>query len=144
MLKSYLHIAWRNLRRNKGYSAINIVGLATGLAITILIGLWITDELHFDHYHSNHERIAQVLLRQGSIDKAHRQVQGGEQVHINFFISTVLGPTLRTGYDDVFKKTAMISSPYWHLIGAGDKDGNRSVSKQGIWAQATLDRKSVV
>jgi len=136
MFRSYLRIAWRSLRKNRGYAFINIFGLAAGLAVTILIGLWISDELSFDHYHSNHARIAEVMLRQGVIDKAHSQELGGEQVHVNRSISTVLGPTLRNGFDDVFKSTAMTSfAPNWHLLGAGDKDGNRSVSKQGIWAQ---------
>src|SRR5687767_11754609 len=47
MYKSYFKIGWRNLLRNKGYSVINIGGLATGMAVAILIGLWIYDELSF-------------------------------------------------------------------------------------------------
>jgi putative ABC transport system permease protein len=137
MLKSYLHSAWRNLRRNRGYAFINIFGLAAGLAITLLIGLWIADELDFDHYHSNHARIAEVMLRQGEIDKAH-QALGGEQVHVNRFISTALGPVLRKGYEDVFKSTAMSSPPTWRLIGAGNKEESKSVSRQGVWAQETF------
>ena len=134
MLKSYLQIAWRNLRRNRGYAFINIFGLAAGLAITLLIGLWISDELSFDHYHSNHARIAEVMLHQEVTDKAKAQALGGSWVHVNYSISTVLGPTLHKGYDDVFKRTAMISTPYWHLVGCGDK----SVSGKGSWAQATF------
>jgi ABC-type antimicrobial peptide transport system permease subunit len=138
MLRSYLVLAWRSLRRNRGYAFINIFGLAAGLAITLLIGLWIADELSFDHYHTHYQRIAEVMLRQGSLDKAKSESQGGPRVHINPFISTLLGPTIRTGYEDLFTKTAMISPPYWHLLGTGDKDGNQSVSKQGPWAQASF------
>jgi ABC-type antimicrobial peptide transport system permease subunit len=129
--------AWRNLRRNRGYAFINIAGLSAGLAITLLIGLWIADEFSFDHYHTHHARIAQVMLRQEAADRTKGQA-GHPWVHVNSFISTVLGPTLRKGYDDVFTKTAMISPPYWHLIGTSDKDGNQSVSKQGPWAQASF------
>ena len=136
MLKNHFLLAWRNLRRNRGYAFINIAGLSAGLAITLLIGLWIADELSFDHYHTHHARIAQVMLRQEASDKG--KSQGHPWVHINSFISTVLGPTLRKGYEDVFTKTAMISPPYWHLIGTGDRDGNQSVSKQGPWAQASF------
>ena len=49
MIKNYFKIAWRNLLKSKAYSAINILGLATGMAVAMLIGLWIWDELSFDH-----------------------------------------------------------------------------------------------
>ncbi|MBK7650803.1 MAG: ABC transporter permease [Flammeovirgaceae bacterium] len=60
MFKSYFKIGWRNLIKNKGYSFINIAGLTSGMAVAILIGLWIWDELSFDTYHENYNRIAQV------------------------------------------------------------------------------------
>src|ERR1700729_841614 len=61
MIKNYLKIAWRNLIKNKVSSLINIGGLAVGMAVVMLIGLWIYDELSFDRYHKNYERIAQVI-----------------------------------------------------------------------------------
>ena len=61
MYKSYFKIGWRNLLKNKGYSFINIGGLALGMAVAMLIGLWMHDELIFDSYHPNHDRIAQVM-----------------------------------------------------------------------------------
>ncbi len=64
MLRNYLKIALRNLARNKVYSAINIGGLAVGMAVAVLIGLWVWDELTFDHYHKNHNRIAQIYQSQ--------------------------------------------------------------------------------
>jgi len=60
MIKNYFKIAWRNLIRNKGYSAINIGGLAVGMAVAILIGLWIYDELSFNKYHKNYDSIGLV------------------------------------------------------------------------------------
>src|SRR5260370_8900382 len=57
MIKSYFKIGWRNILRNKGYSFINIGGLAIGMSVAILIGLWVYDELSFDKYHSNYDRI---------------------------------------------------------------------------------------
>jgi hypothetical protein len=60
MLKNYLKIALRSLRTNKLSSFINIAGLAAGMAITILIGLWIYDEVHFDKYHQRYDRIGQL------------------------------------------------------------------------------------
>jgi hypothetical protein len=64
MFKNYFKIAWRNLVKSKGYSAINIGGLAVGMAVAILIGLWIWDELSFNKYFKNHDRIAQVMQHQ--------------------------------------------------------------------------------
>ena len=61
MFKNFFKIAWRNLVKSKGYSAINIGGLAAGMAVAILIGLWVYDELSYDKYHGNYDRIAQVM-----------------------------------------------------------------------------------
>ena len=47
MLRNYVKIAWRNLVKHKGYSFINIFGLATGMTVAILIGLWVWDEFNF-------------------------------------------------------------------------------------------------
>ena len=64
MIKNYFKVAWRNLVRSKAYSAINIGGLAIGMAVAILIGLWIYDELSYDKFHKNYNRVAQVLQHQ--------------------------------------------------------------------------------
>jgi len=64
MYRNYLKIALRNLRKNKGSSLINIGGLAVGMAVAIIIGLWIWDEVTYDRYHANYERIAQVMQHQ--------------------------------------------------------------------------------
>jgi putative ABC transport system permease protein len=61
MLTNYIKVAWRNLVKNKVYSGINILGLAAGLTIALLIGLWITDELSFDRNFANYNRIVRVL-----------------------------------------------------------------------------------
>lgn len=60
MLKSFFKIGWRNLIKNQGYSFINIGGLALGMAVAILIGLWIYDELSFNKYYKNYKSIGQV------------------------------------------------------------------------------------
>ncbi len=57
MLKNYLIVAFRNLKRNKFYSVINILGLAIGLTCMILIMLYVNDELSYDKHHLNHERV---------------------------------------------------------------------------------------
>lgn len=57
MLRNYLTTALRNLLRHKGYSAINVLGLAIGIACCILIILYVQDELSYDRYHERHDRI---------------------------------------------------------------------------------------
>ncbi len=68
MLKNYLIVALRNLRRNKFYSVINIIGLSIGLISMILIFLFVRDELSYDKHHINHERIYRL--------ESHFNIQG--------------------------------------------------------------------
>jgi putative ABC transport system permease protein len=136
MLKNHLLTAWRNLRRNPFYSAINIVGLGAGMAIALLIGLWIADEYSFDHYNPNHRRIVEVMTHQEFTgDMLRRAISSGNTSFAGTTISTALGPAIRTGYDDIFEKTAMVThyqSP--SLLNVGD----RAISCAGEWAQYTF------
>ena len=61
MFKIYFRVGLRNLTRNKMLSFVNIAGLAVGMAVAMLISLWIYDELSFNKYHKNYENIAQVM-----------------------------------------------------------------------------------
>lgn len=64
MLKNYFKTAWRNLTKSKGYSAINIGGLAVGMAVAMLIAFWIYDEFSYNKFHKNYDHIAQVMQHQ--------------------------------------------------------------------------------
>ena len=99
MIRNYFKIAWRNLIHNKGYSAINIVGLSVGMAVAMLIGLWVYDELSFNQYHQNHDRIAQVLENQTLEDGI--QTYGA--------LPFPLSRELRTNYPDDFKSVVVYS-----------------------------------
>jgi putative ABC transport system permease protein len=66
MLKNYFKTAWRHLLRNKFYSAINILGLSVGLAIGIIILLWVQDELGFDGFHKKAANIYRLEIRGGT------------------------------------------------------------------------------
>ncbi len=66
MFKNYLKTAWRNLLKNKFYSIINIVGLTIGLAVGILILLWVQDELSFDNFHHKTKNIYRVNAHIGT------------------------------------------------------------------------------
>ena len=70
MFKNYLKIAWRNLWRNKFFSTINISGLALGMACSILIILWVKNELSIDSFHKNGSRLFAVYERQYYDNKA--------------------------------------------------------------------------
>jgi putative ABC transport system permease protein len=61
MVRNYLTIALRNLRRNLGYTAIHLVGLAVGLAACLLIGLYVRHELSYDDFHENADRIVRAV-----------------------------------------------------------------------------------
>jgi putative ABC transport system permease protein len=64
MLKNHLIVAWRNIKKNKAYSALNILGLAMGLAVFILIMLFVRTELGYDRYHTNAHNIYRVVQEQ--------------------------------------------------------------------------------
>jgi putative ABC transport system permease protein len=61
MIKNYFKIAWRNLFRNKGFSLTNLLGLTIGITCTILIFLWVQDELTYDKFHANYNSICKVM-----------------------------------------------------------------------------------
>lgn len=61
MIKNYLKIAFRNFSRNKGYVFINVFGLAAGITCFVLITLYVQDELAYDQYHENADRIYRVV-----------------------------------------------------------------------------------
>src|SRR5580698_6060875 len=60
MLKNYVKVAWRNLTRNRVSSIINISGLAIGLACVLLIGMYVKDELSYDRFFKDANRIYRV------------------------------------------------------------------------------------
>jgi putative ABC transport system permease protein len=64
LIKNYLKVAWRNLVRNKAHTFINIAGLSVGLACSILILLWVQNELSVDANHTNNDRLYQVYERE--------------------------------------------------------------------------------
>src|SRR5664279_118411 len=63
MFKSFVVVAWRNLWRSRGFSDINIIGLAIGMAGAIIIFLWMQNEVSFDKFHEKADRIYAVWNR---------------------------------------------------------------------------------
>jgi putative ABC transport system permease protein len=99
MLRNYLKIALRNLVKNKVYSFINIGGLAVGMAVAMLIGLWVYDEVSFNTYHQNYEDIAQV--RGHSTDPNTGTTNGSEAMPFP------MGAILKNNYKPYFKHVLM-------------------------------------
>jgi putative ABC transport system permease protein len=118
MIKNYLKIAWRNLIKNKASSFINIGGLAVGMAVVILIGLWIWDELSFDKYHKNYDHIAQV--RTQLIDARTREI------FANGSLQFPMVTELKTNYKNNFKHIVMASWDVDDILSAGDKKLSRT------------------
>ena len=63
MFSTYFKTAWRNIIRGKVYSLLNLLGLATGMAVALLIGLWVTDQVSYDRFVPGYERAYQVRFR---------------------------------------------------------------------------------
>src|SRR5215218_5586656 len=70
MIKNYFKIALRNLMRHKAYSLINISGLAIGMASSILILLWVQNELSYDRFHANAPRLYRITANAGDFKVA--------------------------------------------------------------------------
>jgi putative ABC transport system permease protein len=111
MIKNYLKIAWRNLIKNKTFSFINIGGLAVGMAVAMLIGLWIWDELSFDKYHQNYDRIAQVMQNKTS----------NGTVNTGVATSLPVEEELRKMYGSDFTRTGVRFWTSDHILTIGDK-----------------------
>jgi ABC-type antimicrobial peptide transport system permease subunit len=112
MVINYFKRAWRNIRKNKVSSVINIGGLAIGIAISMLIGLWIWDELSFNRYHQNYKRIAQVMQRQTF----------SSQIQTDKAIPVPLAGALRNEYGEDFKYIVLSSWTNQHLLSVNDKN----------------------
>ena len=111
MIKNYFKIAWRNLIKNKIYSAINIVGLAVGMAVAMLIGFWIYDELSFNKSFDNYNRIALVMQNKTS----------GADIQTGPATPYPLAQALREEYGSSFKHVVLASPTWPHLLNIGSK-----------------------
>jgi putative ABC transport system permease protein len=131
MIKNYFKIAWRNLIKNKASSFINIGGLAVGMAVAMLIGLWIWDELSFDKYHQNYDRVA--------IAMQHETFNG--TINTSAVISLPLDAELRKSYGGDFKHIALSSWTEKHIFNVGDKNISYSGNFMGSEAPEIFSLK---
>ena len=111
MLKTWFTIAWRNLIKSKWYSFINTLGLSIGMAVALLIGLWIWDEISFDRYHANYDRIATVMT---SIDF-------NGNLNTNGATAAPLARELKNRYGADLKDVVLTDWNDNHTLAVGDK-----------------------
>jgi ABC-type antimicrobial peptide transport system permease subunit len=112
MIKTYLKIGWRNLVKNKVSSFVNMAGLTVGISVSMLIGLWIYDELSFNKYHQNYDRIAQVMVK-GNDPK--------NGPYTNNSLQYPLATELQTTYKNNFKHVVRASWVQDYILSSGEK-----------------------
>ena len=125
MFRNYIKIAWRNLLKNKTFSLINIIGLASGLACFILITLYIVDELSYDRYHEKADRIFRINsdIRFGGTD-------------LNMAVSAdPMGATLKKDYPQVEQFARIYASEGTKLF---KKDNAFLTEERVVYADSTL------
>jgi putative ABC transport system permease protein len=119
MFKNYVKVALRNFIRDKAHSVINITGLSVGMAVAILIGLWIHDEMSFNQYHQNYKRMVQLT----------QNVTDNGIVNTYTVFPFPLAEVLRREYGSDFKYVVMTTGAEDHIL----TFGNKNLYKTGGW-----------
>ncbi|HEY4337817.1 MAG TPA: ABC transporter permease [Puia sp.] len=119
MFRNYFKVAFRNLTANKAHSVINISGLAVGMSVAILIGLWIWDELSFDHSIPQHDHIAMVM----------QNMSGNGTINTGMGTPFPTANELRTRYGSDFKQVVIGSFPRRHVLSLDQK----VITQSGAW-----------
>lgn len=117
MIKHNFKISFRQMLRNKVYSFINISGLAMGLVVAMLIGLWVQDELAFNKYHSTYESTYQLL----------RHENNGDERHTNSSLVTAMGTYISTNYPDMVERTVISRARLQNRVISNGEDKFRQV-----------------
>lgn len=111
MITNFIKIALRNIARSRGYSIINIAGLAVGMAVTMLIGMWVYDEVSFNRYHANFDRIGEI--------HTHFQLNGETTTAPTG--AGPLGAELKANYKDDFKHVVRMWWESVHTLSIDDQ-----------------------
>ena len=109
MLKNYFKITMRNIRKHRGYSFINIAGLAIGIACTLVILLWIQDELAYDSFHEKGDNIYRIIVE----DEQGLQYAGTCPIP--------LGPHAKQAYPEILDSTRFCDGFQKFLVEYGEK-----------------------
>ncbi len=119
MLKSYLTVALRALRRQKGYAFLNVLGLSVGLACSFFILLWVVNEVGFDRFHEHGDRLYRVM----------RHASFGDNTYTWSAVPKPLAETMETDYPEVEHAT-LLSWQESPLLTLGDE----SFREEGYYA----------
>lgn len=138
MFKTNLKIAWRNLIKDKQFTFINVLGLSAGLAATLLILFWVNDELRYDKFFSNDDRLYQLMENQsesssGPLGEIVKKQVGGVEYAATLAPSEWFPPyTLSVGDKNIKATGQYVSKDYFNVFSfkiiEGDKNnilGNR-------------------
>ncbi len=126
MIHNYFKIAWRTVRKNKMYSAINIGGLAVGMAVALLIGLWVHDEVSYNRSHGNFEHIAQIYRRAAE--------PIGQQTESHVGLPQPVAKVLKEKYGHLFRHVALL----WWDADYTLRVAERSFSKTGLFIESSV------
>ncbi|WP_207435035.1 ABC transporter permease [Sabulibacter ruber] len=121
MFKNYLKVAWRNLIRQKVYSSINIAGLTIGLTACILISLYVVDELSYDRFHANADRIYRVTRDFTAQD-------GTVSLHLGH-VAPPFGPLIEQDFPDIEKVARTLNT---ELL-VEDKEQQKAFNEQNLY-----------
>jgi putative ABC transport system permease protein len=123
MLKNYFKIAFRNLIRNKGFSVINIFGLAIGMASAILILLWVQNEISYDRFHEKDSRLYEVWTN----DTRDGALQSG------IYTTHLMAPALKRDYPEIENSSR---------VGWGENilfgNGGKQIKAFGTWVDPSF------
>lgn len=124
MIKNYLKTACRNLKKNKGFSVINILGLAIGMAVAILIMLWVKSEMTYDRFYPKTDKLYIVGNKAIWSDK----------LEVWFTTPNIMAPAIKTEFPEV-KSVTRVSSSDNFLFTVGEKKINAGA---GVFADSTF------
>ncbi|RYU97588.1 ABC transporter permease [Emticicia agri] len=127
MIRNYLKIAWRSLLKSKLFTALNLLGLALGLAVSLLLMLYVKDELSFDKYHSKAHNIYRVGVT--------ATFDGKSQNWAN--APNVVGPTMKNEIPEVVQQTRILLNDYGQtaFVNSGEK---KFAEKKLYWVDGTI------
>ncbi|MFT4031939.1 MAG: ABC transporter permease [Siphonobacter sp.] len=127
MLSNYLKIAWRTLWKSRLFTALNLLGLALGLTVSLLLILYVKDELVFDRYHSHADQIYRVNLTVTFDGKQEKWASA----------PNIIGPTMQENIPGVQQQVRFLKHNFGKsaFITAGDK---KFIEKKVFWADSSL------
>src|SRR5580658_7519332 len=101
MFRNYLKTAWRSLRKNKTFSILNIIGLSIGVACSLLIALYVLDELSYDRFNTQANRIYRI----------DEQVKYGDFNYNGAEVPAIMGPVFAKDFAQIEHYTRLKTNP---------------------------------